>query len=89
MGEVYSKKVLAGTTGQRTYSGENLEQLTFPLGGLGAGCIHLGGSGNFQDFCLFHQPSFGHSPMTFAEGYRIAALNGLNKLKGGGLSRWS
>lgn len=26
---------------------------------------------------------------TFAEGYRIAALNGLNKLKGGGLSRWS
>jgi NAD(P) transhydrogenase len=27
---------------------------------------------------------------TFAEGYRIAALNGLNKLKqGSGLKRWS
>lgn len=26
---------------------------------------------------------------TFAEGYRIAALNGLNKLKEGGLRRWS
>ncbi len=66
MGEVYSKKVLAGAKGQRRYSGEHLEQIAFPLGGMGAGCIHLGGSGNFQDFCLFHQPTFGHSPMTFA-----------------------
>jgi uncharacterized protein (DUF608 family) len=66
MGEVYNKKVLAGSKGQRTYRGEQLEQIAFPLGGLGAGCIHLGGSGNLQDFCLFHQPNFGHSPMTFA-----------------------
>ena len=62
----YSKKELAGKGPQRTFKGEDLQQIAFPLGGIGAGCLHMGGSGNFQDFCLFNQPAFGHSPMTFA-----------------------
>lgn len=40
MGTVYSTKVLTGAKGQRSYRGENLEQMAFPLGGLGAGCLH-------------------------------------------------
>ena len=66
MSKPYSKKILAGAGRQRTYRGDQLQQLAFPLGGLGAGCLHLGGRGNFQDFFLFHEPDFGHSPMTFA-----------------------
>jgi len=66
MGTIYSKKELAGASRQRTFSGDYLQQIAFPLGGLGAGCLHLGGAGNFQDFCLFNNPDFGHSPMTFA-----------------------
>ena len=66
MGTTYSKKELAGQGKQRTFSGDDLQQIAFPLGGLGAGCLHLGGAGNFQDFCLFNNPDFGHSPMTFA-----------------------
>ncbi|MFH1571635.1 MAG: GH116 family glycosyl hydrolase [Gemmatimonadota bacterium] len=66
MSKPYSKKELAGTGKQRTFTGDQLQQIAFPLGGLGAGCLHLGGAGNLQDFCLFNRPSFGHSPMTFA-----------------------
>ncbi len=66
MSKTYSAKDLAGSGGQHTYRDEALQQIAFPLGGMGAGCLHLGGAGNFQDFCLFNAPAFGHSPMTFA-----------------------
>lgn len=66
MAQVYSRKELQGDGAQRTFKGEQLQQIAFPLGGLGAGCLHMGGAGNFQDFCLFNKPAFGHSPMTFA-----------------------
>ena len=66
MGNTYSTRELAGNGRQRTFTGGDLEQIAFPLGGLGSGCLHVGGSGNFQDFCLFNEPDFGHSPMTFA-----------------------
>jgi non-lysosomal glucosylceramidase len=66
MTQAYSKKELTGTGPQRTFKGDNLQQIAFPLGGMGAGCLHIGGAGNLQDFCLFNQPAFGHSPMTFA-----------------------
>ena len=62
----YNRKQLAGGGRQRTFRDNQLAEIAFPLGGLGAGCLHLGGSGNFQDFCLFNRPDFGHSPMTFA-----------------------
>lgn len=66
MGTTYSKRELRGTGKQRIFADECLQQVAFPLGGLGAGCVHVGGSGNLQDFCLFNKPDFGHSPMTFA-----------------------
>ncbi|MGY8822730.1 MAG: hypothetical protein ACKVJG_02145 [Candidatus Latescibacterota bacterium] len=56
MTPAYSKKELIGKGPQRTFKGEDLQQIAFPLGG----------AVNFQDFCLFNQPAFGHSPMTFA-----------------------
>ena len=63
---MYSKKELQGQGKQRRFSGDDLQQIAFPLGGIGAGCLHLGGAGNLQDFCLFNAPAFGHSPMSFA-----------------------
>jgi uncharacterized protein (DUF608 family) len=66
MGTAYSSRTLAGEGRQRTFTDDYLQQIAFPLGGLGAGCLHLGGAGNYQDFCLFNSPAFGHSPMTFA-----------------------
>ena len=66
MNSTYGKKELAGKGPQRTFKGDDLQQIAFPLGGIGAGCLHIGGAGNFQDFCLFNAPAFGHSPMTFA-----------------------
>jgi uncharacterized protein (DUF608 family) len=50
----------------REYSGEALNQIAFPLGGLGAGCLHIGGQGQLRDFCLFNVPGLGNCPMTFA-----------------------
>ena len=66
MGTVCSKKILKGSGRQWRFGGENLQQVAFPQGGMGAGCLHLGDTGNLQDFCLFNAPGFGHSPMTFA-----------------------
>ena len=66
MGTTYTKRALAGEDRQRVYREDQLQQIAFPLGGIGTGCLHLGGAGNFQDFSLFNKPAFGHSPMTFA-----------------------
>ena len=66
MSRVYTRRELAGSGRQRTYTGDNLHEVALPLGGIGAGCLHVGWRGNCQDFFLFHVPDFGHSPMTFA-----------------------
>ncbi len=60
MSRVYGARDLAGDGPQRTFTGDQLQQIAFPLGGIGAGCLHIGGAGNFQDFCLFNAPAFGH-----------------------------
>ncbi|HEY9075639.1 MAG TPA: GH116 family glycosyl hydrolase [Anaerolineaceae bacterium] len=45
---------LSGKT--RTFRGTNLLQIAMPLGGIGAGCICLNGSGGLQDFSIRHHP---------------------------------
>ena len=39
--------------GQRTFRGDSLRQVAFPLGGMGAGCVSLGGPGNLTDWEIF------------------------------------
>lgn len=41
----------------KTYTGQNLLQIAMPMGGIGAGCICLNGSGGFQDFSIRHAPA--------------------------------
>lgn len=46
----------------RSFTGEALSQIAFPLGGIGTGTISLGGRGNLRDFEIYDHPQKGHIP---------------------------
>ncbi len=46
----------------RTFTGRNLAMLAFPLGGVAAGSISLGGRGQLRDWEIFNRPDKGRSP---------------------------
>ena len=46
----------------RTYSGPNLAQISFPLGGIGTGSIGLSGRGGLVDWEIFNRPNL-HSSL--------------------------
>lgn len=46
----------------RTFSGRQLSQIAFPLGGIGTGSISLGGRGQLRDWEIFNRPSKGLNP---------------------------
>jgi uncharacterized protein (DUF608 family) len=46
----------------RTYTGNQLAMLAFPLGGIGTGSISLGGRGQLRDWEIFSRPDKGRSP---------------------------
>ena len=62
----YSKTELYGKGPQRSFTGLHLDQIAFPLGGIGAGQINLGGSGQLQDYSLFNRPAIGEQPRNAA-----------------------
>ena len=41
------------------YTGENLKEISFPLGGIGTGCIGIAGNGRFCDWEIFNRPNKG------------------------------
>src|SRR5690349_6777290 len=45
----------------RTFSGAHLQMIAFPLGGVGTGCISLGGRGELRDWEIFNRPDKGTS----------------------------
>ncbi len=46
----------------RTFAGRHLSQIAFPLGGVGTGCISLGGRGQLVDWEIFNRPDKGQAP---------------------------
>ena len=62
----YAKDILYAKGPQRSFTGQDLDQIAFPLGGIGAGQINLGGSGDLIDFSIFNRPALGKQPMAFA-----------------------
>ena len=40
----------------RTFTGESLKEVAFPIGGIGTGTVSLGGRGNLRDWEIFNRP---------------------------------
>jgi len=68
----YSPEDLYSPRRQRVYRGNQLAQIAFPLGGIGAGCVCLNGYGGLQDFSVRNRPSLTAAPE--ADGYGGAAF---------------
>ncbi len=61
---------LYGLGRPRTFEGEALTEIAFPLGGIGTGTVSLGGRGNLRDWEIFNRPSKGTDlPFTFFSLY--------------------
>lgn len=46
----------------RTYSGEHLQRVALPIGGIGTGTVSLGGRGNLCDWEIMNRPAKGFVP---------------------------
>lgn len=46
----------------RAFEGRHLARIAFPLGGVGAGSVALGGRGQLRDFEIFNRPNKGFRP---------------------------
>ncbi|HEY3744116.1 MAG TPA: GH116 family glycosyl-hydrolase [Bryobacteraceae bacterium] len=46
----------------RVFEGQHLAMISFPLGGVGAGSLGLGGRGQLRDWEIFNRPHYGHRP---------------------------
>jgi uncharacterized protein (DUF608 family) len=57
----YTKSQLYHRGPQITYSGRNLDEIAFPLGGIGAGSISLGGWGQLRDWEIMNRPAKGYA----------------------------
>src|SRR3989442_1496319 len=50
----------------RTFTGDYLPEIAFPLGGIGTGTVSLGGRGDLRDWEIFNRPNKGKAlPFTF------------------------
>ncbi len=58
----YTDEQLFSIGPQKTYRGEHLREIAFPLGGIGTGCISLSGSGQLVDWEIFNRPNKGYRP---------------------------
>ncbi|HLK56071.1 MAG TPA: GH116 family glycosyl-hydrolase [Chthonomonadaceae bacterium] len=57
----------------RTFTGESLREIAFPLGGIGTGTVSLGGRGQLRDWEIFNHPGKGKGlPYTFFALYAEA-----------------
>jgi non-lysosomal glucosylceramidase len=51
-----------GISAQRTLTGPQLNEVAFPLGGLGTGCVSFSGRGELVDWEIFNRPNKGYRP---------------------------
>ncbi|HUY12073.1 MAG TPA: GH116 family glycosyl-hydrolase [Terriglobia bacterium] len=68
LGEKFGQKHVQSNSRQdpiefpRRFTGCQRKMICFPLGGVGAGSIGLGGRGQLQEWWIFNRPDQGHSP---------------------------
>src|SRR5579859_1376243 len=70
----YSSTELLQPGPQRTFNGDRATQVAMPIGGLGAGCICVNGSGGLQDFSLRARPETSALPAGFTSNSPEAAF---------------
>jgi len=64
--DFYPQEILFNRNKRLLYRGKELQEIAFPLGGIGAGCISLAGSGALVDWEIFNRPNKGVClPYTF------------------------
>ena len=62
----YSREELFRVGPQRTFTDGQLNEIAFPLGGIGSGTISLGGRGDLRDFEIYNKPNKDYTiPFTF------------------------
>ena len=62
----FSEAELLATGTVRSFSGAQLGEIAFPLGGIGTGTVSLGGRGDLRDWEIFNRPGKGRDlPYTF------------------------
>ena len=71
----YSAEELLSQAGRYTYRGSSLDQIRFPLGGVGSGCISLNGRGALVDWSIFGNPNIGWRPELSFLGLWMKAEN--------------
>src|SRR5262245_11190534 len=64
------------------YQGDYLNQIAFPLGGIGAGMFCLEGAGALTKFSLRNRPDLGNEPHAFAAVYVKGPRNIARVLEG-------
>lgn len=69
------------------YSGERLNRVAFPMGGMGAGMICLEGTGALSHVSLRHKPEVFHEPCTFA-AVSIKGPKGVARVLEGPVPGW-
>src|SRR5215470_6528744 len=55
----YRSEELFRSGAQRTFTGDALKEIAFPLGGIGTGTVSLGGGGQLRDWEIFNRPAKG------------------------------
>lgn len=81
------RKARASDAGRRrrwTYTSRKLSEISFPLGGIGTGCIGLAGNGRLIDWEIFNRPSkgsangFSHFAIKVESGGKVVDARVLN-----------
>src|SRR5699024_7747351 len=70
-----------------TYTGEYLDRVAFPIGGIGAGMFCIEGSGAFSHMSVHHHPEMFNEPNMFAALY-IKGQKGSAKVLEGPVPDW-
>ncbi len=89
----YSRAELLRRGPQPTYRGRHLDEIAFPLGGIGTGCVSLGGWGQLRDWEVMNRPAKGFTvPQAFftlrvQEGRKAPVCRVLQGPVGGPLAR--
>lgn len=66
----------------KVYTGENLNRISFPIGGMGAGMFCIDGTGSISNMSLRHQPNIFNEPCMFAAVNVNGYENGAKVLEG-------